>query len=238
MTNELKDLNSNNNNNLKDKIESAYRIIGSNSFYDEMMTHSSYLGSFVDYLVWGYSKADSDLINGRVLSYIGENFNGKLLDVPVGTGVLTIPFYSLITKADINCLDYSEEMLNQAKEKAEKLKINNIKFQKGDVGNLPFENDTFDIVLSMNGFHAFPDKEKAYNETYRVLKPGGKFCGCFYIKGQSWKTDFIVNNIYVKKGFFTPPFETLETFRERMEKMYKKIEIDNVKSLISFNCTK
>ena len=238
MTNELKDLNSSNNKDLKDKIESAYRTIGSNSFYDEMMTHSSYLGSFVDYLVWGYSKADSDLINGRVLSYIGENFNGKLLDVPVGTGVLTIPFYSLITKADINCLDYSEEMLNQAKEKAEKLKINNIKFQKGDVGNLPFENDTFDIVLSMNGFHAFPDKEKAYSETYRVLKPGGKFCGCFYIKGQSWKTDFIVNNIYVKKGFFTPPFETLETFRERMEKMYKKIEIDNVKSLISFNCTK
>ena len=237
MTNELKDLNSNNNN-LKDKIESAYRTIGSNSFYDEMMTHSSYLGSFVDYLVWGYSKADSDLINGRVLSYIGENFNGKLLDVPVGTGVLTIPFYSLITKADINCLDYSEEMLNQAKEKAEKLKINNIKFQKGDVGNLPFENDTFDIVLSMNGFHAFPDKEKAYSETYRVLKPGGKFCGCFYIKGQSWKTDFIVNNIYVKKGFFTPPFETIETFRERMEKMYKKIEIDNVKSLVSFNCIK
>ena len=62
---------------LKEKIESAYRTIGSNSFYDEMMTHSSYLGSFVDYLVWGYSKADSDLINGRVLSYIGENFSGK-----------------------------------------------------------------------------------------------------------------------------------------------------------------
>ena len=238
MTNEIKDLNSNNNKDLKDKIESAYRTIGSNSFYDEMITHSSYLGSFVDYLVWGYSKSDSDLINGRVLSYVGENFDGKLLDVPVGTGVLTIPFYSLIIKADIICLDYSEEMLNQAKEKAEKLKINNIKFQKGDVGNLPFENDTFDIVLSMNGFHAFPDKEKAFGETFRVLKKGGKFCGCFYIKGQSWKTDFIVNNIYVKKGFFTPPFETLETFREKMEKIYTQVEIGNVKSLMNFRCIK
>ena len=163
MEKELKNFNSNNNEELKEKIESAYRTIGSNSFYDEMMTHSSYLGSFVDYLVWGYSKADSDLINGRVLSYIGENFSGKLLDVPVGTGVLTVPFYSLITKADINCLDYSEEMLNQAKEKADKLKLNNIKFIKGDVGNLLFEDNTFDIVLSMNGFHAFPDKEKAFS---------------------------------------------------------------------------
>ena len=234
----MSEQNINNNESLKNKIQSAYRTIGSNSFYDEMMTHSSYLGSFVDYLVWGYSKADSDLINGRVLSYIGENFNGKLLDVPVGTGVITMPFYSLITKADINCLDYSQEMLNQSKEKAEKLKLKNIKFQQGDVGNLPYEDNYFDVVLSMNGFHAFADKEKAFKETYRVLKEGGKFCGCFYIKGQSWKTDFIINNIYVKKGYFTPPFETLETLKKRLEKMYKKVEISNVKSLVSFNCIK
>ena len=230
--------NINNNETLKQKIESAYRTLGSSSFHDDMMTHSSFLGSLVEYLVWGYSKEDSDLINGRVLSYIGENFSGKLLEVPVGTGVLTIPFYSLITNADIHCLDYSEEMLNQSREKADKLNIQNIKFQQGDVGNLPFDNNTFDIVLSMNGFHAFPDKEKAFSETYRVLKQGGKFCGCFYIKGQSWKTDFIINNIYVRKGFFTPPFETLETFREKMEKMYKEVDIGNVKSLVYFNCIK
>ena len=230
--------NINNNEALKQKIESAYRTLGSSSFYDDMMTHSSFLGSLVEYLVWGYSKEDSDLINGRVLSYIGENFSGKLLEVPVGTGVLTIPFYSLITNADIQYLDYSEEMLNQSREKADKLNIQNIKFQQGDVGNLPYDNNTFDIVLSMNGFHAFPDKEKAFSETYRVLKQGGKFCGCFYIKGQSWKTDFIINNIYVRKGFFTPPFETLETFREKMGKMYKEVDIGNVKSLVYFNCIK
>jgi len=40
-------------------------------------------------------------------------------------------------------------------------------------------NASFDIVLSLNGFHAFPDKEAAYRETYCVLKPGGIFCGCF-----------------------------------------------------------
>ena len=179
MSKDSQNSNLNNNEEIKQKIESAYRTLGSNSFYDEMMTHSSYLGSFVDYLVWGYSKSDSDLINGRVLSYIGENFSGKLLDVPVGTGVLTIPFYSLITNADINCFDYSEEMLNQSREKAEKLNLKNIKFQQGDVGNLPYDDETFDIVLSMNGFHAFPDKEKAFSETFRVLKKEGKFCGCF-----------------------------------------------------------
>ena len=228
----------NNNNTIKEKIESAYRTLGSSSLYDDMMTRSSFLGSFIQYVVWGYSKSDNDLLNGTVLSYIGENFSGQLLDVPVGTGVLTIPFYSIIKDADINCLDYSEEMMNQSKEKADKLNIKNIKFKQGDVGNLPYEDNSFDIVLSMNGFHAFPDKEKAYSETYRVLKEGGKFCGCFYIRGQGCFTDFLVNNIYVTKGYFTPPFETLESFRERMEKMYKEVEIGNVKSFVYFKCIK
>ena len=40
------------------------------------------------------------------------------------------------------------------------------------------ENDSFkllDTVVSMNGFHAFPDKQKAFHEIWRVLKPGGNF---------------------------------------------------------------
>ena len=221
-----------------DKIKSAYKSLGSNSFYDGMITNSTFLGSVVNKVVWNYSKEDNDLIYEKTLSAIDENFNGKLLDVPVGTGVLTVPLYSILNNADITCVDYSEEMLNQAKEKAEKLKLTNIKFQQGDVGHLEFEDNSFDIVLSMNGFHAFPDKEAAYNETYRVLKTGGKFCGCFYIKGQCSRTDKIVDTLYVKKGYFTPPFETLESFTERMNKMYSKTEIANVKSFVSFTCTK
>ena len=50
------------------------------------------------------------------------------------------------------------------------------------------ENDSFkllDTVVSMNGFHAFPDKQKAFHEIWRVLKPGGDFIACFYIRGKS-----------------------------------------------------
>lgn len=52
------------------------------------------------------------------------------------------------------------------------------KVYKGDVGSFSYEDATFDAVVSLNGFHAFPDKEAAYRETFRVLKPGGIFCGC------------------------------------------------------------
>ena len=57
------------------------------------------------------------------------------------------------------------------------------------------ENDSFkllDTVVSMNGFHAFPDKQKAFHEIWRVLKPGGNFIACFYIRGKSQRTDCLV----------------------------------------------
>lgn len=61
------------------------------------------------------------------------------------------------------------------------------------------EDETFDIVLSMNGFHTFPDKMKAFQETYRVLKPGGDFIACFYIKGKAKQTDWLVKIFYQRK---------------------------------------
>ena len=68
------------------------------------------------------------------------------------------------------------------------------------------ENDSFrflDTVVSMNGFHAFPDKQKAFHEIWRVLKPGGNFIACFYIRGKSKRTDWLVKNILAKKGWFS-----------------------------------
>ena len=95
-----------------------------------------------------------------------------------------MPVYQTMPEADITCLDYSPDMMRQAREKADCLHLKNVTFRQGDVGALPYEDDTFDIVLSLNGFHAFPDKEAAYREVFRVLRPGGTFCGCFYVKGE------------------------------------------------------
>lgn len=52
----------------------------------------------------------------------------------------------------------------------------------GDAGALPYADGAFDIVLSLNGFHAFLDKEAAYREVFRVLRPGGTYCVCGYRK--------------------------------------------------------
>ena len=52
----------------------------------------------------------------------------------------------------------------------------------GDAGALPYADGALDIVLSLNGFHAFLDKEAAYREVFRVLRPDGTYCVCGYRK--------------------------------------------------------
>ena len=223
----------------RDQIRSAYRLTGSNAgFYDGMMTYSTVSGKAVCRLVWNMDGEKNLAYLEKALSGIPEGFAGKLLEVPVGTGVLTMPVYQTLPGADITCLDYSPDMMKTAQKRAESLGIRNICFRQGDVGALPFADETFDIVLSLNGFHAFPDKEAAYRETYRVLKKGGTFCGCFYIRGCCKRTDWMIKHLYVPKGFFTPPFETRDSLQARLSGMYASAAVENVEGIGCFRCVK
>ena len=104
--------------------------------------------------------------------------------------------------------------------------------------NLQMENESVDTVFSMNGFHAFPDKQKAFHEIWRVLKPGGNFIACFYIKGKSKRTDWLVKNILAKKGWFSPPFQTEKELRDILQKLYKETDIHVDGSIVYFRCVK
>ena len=114
----------------------------------------------------------------------------------------------------------------------------NVTFRQGDVGALSYADDTFDIVLSLNGFHAFPDKEAAYREVFRVLRPGGTFCGCFYVMGEHKQTDWIVRHVYEKAVFFTPLYETVSSLKARLDGMYTDVDMGNLKSMAWFACRK
>ncbi|MBQ3268564.1 MAG: class I SAM-dependent methyltransferase [Clostridia bacterium] len=223
----------------REQIRSAYRLTGGNaSFYDGMMTYSTFPGKAVCRIVWNMDREKNLDYLERALSGVPEGFAGKLLEVPVGTGVLTMPVYRELPKADVTCLDYSEAMMASAQAKARAAGLQNVRFMQGDVGALPFEDAQFDVVLSLNGFHAFPDKAAAYRETFRVLKPGGTFCGCFYIKDGCARTDWFIRHLYQPKGFFTPPYETEASLRARLEGMYGKVEVSRVEGMGCFKCVK
>ena len=217
---------------MADKIQDAYE--SSKNIYDGVLTQGNFFSRMYIKLFW--SGTDDNEIARKVLSYIPDDFSGKLLDVPVGTAVFTQRKWSTLKNAHITCLDYSTDMLEQAKRRLDGQA--HINFIQGDVGNLQMDDESFDIVLSMNGFHAFPDKQKAFRETFRVLKSGGDFIACFYIRGKSKKTDWLVKNILAKKGWFTPPFQTEEELKNTLQKMYKDVELHVDGSMAYFHCVK
>lgn len=73
-------------------------------------------------------------------------------------------------------LDFTEQMLLKAEENRQKLGYTNIEFVRGDIEEMPLPDDRFDVVLSNCVLNLVPDKQKAFSEIMRVLKPGGHFC--------------------------------------------------------------
>lgn len=214
-----------------DKIKSAYQ--SSQNIYDDILTQNSFWGKLYMKIFW--ASVDDKEIAQKVLCKISDNFQGNLLDVPVGTAIFTENKWKHLKNAQVTCLDYSEDMLTQAKKKLGD--CSNVTFQQGDVGNLPFDSESQDIVLSMNGFHAFPDKNKAYEEIFRVLKPTGQFISCFYIKGESKITDWLVSSILSKKGWFTPPFQTFEEVNTILNGNFQHISMEKEGSMVYFICS-
>lgn len=97
----------------------------------------------------------------------------KCLEIGCGTGSFT-KYLSLI-KLNIIAVDISTECI----EYAVKQNIKNVTFVVGDAENLNFEDNTFDIVVSMACLHHFAyDLSRVLKEIYRVLKPSGKLFAC------------------------------------------------------------
>ena len=187
---------------------------------------------------WGLDEAAYRKFLAQAFAGIPKDFSGRLLEVPVGTGVLSLPVYKNLDGAEIFCVDYSDKMLEAAKLRAEQMNLRGVKFIQGDVAALPFADNFFDVVLSLNGFHVFRDKNSAWSETYRVLKSGGIFCGCMYVKGENRRTDFFVEKFCEPQGFFSSPYETLTSLKKLLNERYARAEVTNVESFAGFVCTK
>ncbi len=72
-------------------------------------------------------------------------------------------------------IDFTEAMIDKARENAEKLGYNNVEFRYGDIERIPITANVADVVVSNCVMNLVPDKPKAFAEVYRILKPGGHF---------------------------------------------------------------
>lgn len=72
-------------------------------------------------------------------------------------------------------IDFTEAMINKARENAEKLGYNNVEFRQGDIEQIPITANVADVVVSNCVMNLVPDKPKAFAEVFRILKPSGHF---------------------------------------------------------------
>ena len=72
-------------------------------------------------------------------------------------------------------IDFTDAMINKARQNAEKLGFNNVEFRQGDIDQMPVSDKAADVVVSNCVLNLVPNKDKVFKEIYRVLKPGGHF---------------------------------------------------------------
>ena len=94
----------------------------------------------------------------------------NILEIGVGTGK-NFPYYPPDTR--ITAIDFSEKMLNRAREKAKRENLN-VNLRQMDIQNLEFEANTFHTVVASFVFCSVPDPMHGLKEVERVVKAGGK----------------------------------------------------------------
>ena len=112
----------------------------------------------------GNPNAIADLREGETVLDLGcgAGFDAFLSSMKVGK------------KGFVIGIDMTPNMVEKAKENAEKLGIKNAEFKLGEIEKLPLEDSSVDIIISNCVINLSPDKQKVFKEAFRVLSPGGR----------------------------------------------------------------
>lgn len=165
--------------------------------------------------------------------------DAMVLDCGCGGGANIKTLLKLCPNGKVQGIDYSAVSVEKARKvNARAIAAGRCTVQQASVAELPFEAEQFDVVTAFETVYFWPELAQNFREVYRVLKPGGIFCGCFYVKGEQKRTDWFVRHIYEKTGFFTPPYETAFSLKKRLEKRYATVTLGTVKSMAWFACRK
>jgi SAM-dependent methyltransferase len=100
----------------------------------------------------------------------------KLLDVGCGPGSITISLAKYLPWGKAVGVDVSEVVLEKARAAASDEGVHNVEFRPADVYQLPFEDETFDVINTHQAVAHFHDHVRAIKEMLRVLRPGGILC--------------------------------------------------------------
>lgn len=99
----------------------------------------------------------------------------RVLDIGCGCGLDAFVAARLVgPEGSAVGLDLTPEMLERARAALKRSKLKNLEFREGSAEDLPFESGAFDLAISNGALNLVPDKDAAFREIARVLRPGGE----------------------------------------------------------------
>jgi len=166
----------------------------------------------------------------------------RLSEVPAGTSVLDIPcgggvaFRGLRPEHELDYVaaDLSPVMLRRARAEADRRGLHWIEFAEADVEALPFEDRSFDLVVTYTGLHCFPDPPAAIAEIARVLRPGGELRGTSVIKRAGLRQDTFVRLMQLG-GVFGPGQTLAELGTSLADAGLLKVTVSRIGALAYFS---
>ncbi len=152
-------------------------------------------------MAWG---SGDYAIVGTTLQIVGEMLceavdlrsNQRVLDVAAGNGNATLAAARRF--AEVVSTDYVPALLERGQERAKADRLP-VTFREADAEALPFEDASFDVVLSTFGVMFTPNQEQAAAELMRVCKPGGK------IGLANWTPESLIGQLFKTMGKYIPP---------------------------------
>lgn len=121
--------------------------------------------------------ADLGLGCGIPTQFAGIKPGDAVLDLGSGAGNDCFVARAIVGESGkITGLDFTDAMVAKAIENNKKIGYTNVEFVQGDIEEMPLPDNTYDIIVSNCVLNLVPDKNKAFAQMMRVLKPGGHFC--------------------------------------------------------------
>jgi SAM-dependent methyltransferase len=136
-------------------------------------------------------------VAARLVEFAGIRGEELVLDVGCGTGVVAITAACL--GAQVSGLDLTPDLLEHARANQKIAGCGEIDWTEGDAENLPYDDATFDVVVSQFGHMFAPRPEVAISEMRRVLKPAGR------IALATWPPEHFVGRFFAMVARYSPP---------------------------------
>ena len=154
-------------------------------------------------------------VTGWALSYWEIQEDDRVLDIGCGGGATLHRMAEKVTSGHVTGVDYSDVSVETSRRNNEKnISSGKMDVLEGSVENLPFADDSFDKIITVESFYFWPDPQENLKEVFRVLKRGGTFLLVADVYGRDDLPEAVVENIN-RFHLFNP---TLEEFRNLFER--------------------